>query len=174
MTRQTAPAFGALLLLIAAGSSGLAQAPVPRPPARSIWDGVYTDAQARRGEQLYAKHCSRCHGADLTGMPVTPPFSGAKDRTPELVGPIFYGNYDDLPLCDLVERIRISMPQDRPGSLIRRDTVDVVAYLLFQGGFPLGPTELTTKFDDLQEIRIRAHRSSSSAGPRLCSLPAWK
>jgi hypothetical protein len=138
---------------------------------RSIWSGVYTEAQARRGEELYAKWCSQCHGADLTGMPAPPPF----DRAPELVGPVFNAHYDDLPICDLVERIRISMPQDRPGVLNRQQSVDVVAYLLFQGGFPLGRTELTTRFVDLQVIRILQHKPSSApVVQRSCSLPAWK
>src|SRR5262245_5953391 len=29
--------------------------------------GVYTDAQARRGEALYAKYCASCHGNQLQG-----------------------------------------------------------------------------------------------------------
>jgi S-disulfanyl-L-cysteine oxidoreductase SoxD len=132
-------------------------------PQRSIWSGVYTEDQARRGEELYGKWCSRCHGADLTGLPAPPRFPGAPDRTPELMGPVFLANYDQLSLCHLVERIRISMPQDRPGSLTRQDTVDVVAFMLFHGGFPLGRTALTTRMEELQEIRILAHRSVSAA-----------
>ena len=135
----------------------MAQNPVTRSPTRSIWDGVYTDAQAQRGEQLYAKHCSRCHGADLTGISITPLFLGGPDRTPELVGSLFDVNYKDLPLSDLVQRIRISMPQERPGSLNRTATVDIVAYLLFRSGFPLGGTELTDRLEGLQEIQIAAY-----------------
>ena len=33
----------------------------------SIWDGVYTEAQAKRGEQSYAKSCAKCHAEDLLG-----------------------------------------------------------------------------------------------------------
>ena len=91
---------------------GLIQAQSPR----TIWDGVYTDAQARRGEDLYRQHCSRCHGADLTGLPVTPRFPGAPDRTPELVGRFFDSNYNDLPLSDLVERIRIASRRRNQGA----------------------------------------------------------
>lgn len=158
MIRDAVLAFSAAFVLIVAVSSGVAQTPATRPPARSIWDGVYTDAQSQRGEQLYAKHCSRCHGADLAGLPVTPSFPGAKDRTPALMGPLFDSNYNDLPLSDLVERIRISMPQERPGSLNRTTTVDIVAYLLFKSGFPLGRTELTDRLDGLQEVAIVPYR----------------
>src|SRR5215213_1607167 len=131
MTRCAALAMGALLLVGVGRSWGTAQTPVTRPFTRSISDGVYTDAQAQRGEQFYAQHCSRCHGADLAGLPLAPQqrFPGGPDRTPTLVGPLFDDHYRDLPLSDLVERIRISMPQDRPGSLNRKATVDVMAYL---------------------------------------------
>jgi mono/diheme cytochrome c family protein len=167
MTRYAALASSAVFGLAVAASSGTAQTPVTRPPARSIWDGVYTDAQAGRGEPLYAKHCSRCHGADLAGlsweavgraMPDNVRPYLHFDRTPELTGPTFYANYDRLPLSDLVERIRISMPQDKPGMLTRKDVVDVVAYLLSFGGFPLGPTELTDRLEGLQEIQIAKYR----------------
>ena len=155
MTRCAALAVGSLFLGVVAGASGRAQTQVTRPFTRSIWDGVYTDAQAQRGEQLYAKHCSRCHGADLNGgVAITPPWPSGLDRTPSLVGPLFDDHYKDLPLSDLVERTRISMPQDRPGSLRRKDTVDVMAYLLFKSGFPLGNRELTDRLDGLQEIAI--------------------
>lgn len=72
-----------------------------------------------------------------------PRVTGAPDHTPALVGPVFNDNYNALPLRDLVERIRIAMPQDRPGSLTRRAAVDVVAYLVFEGAFPLGRAELS-------------------------------
>jgi cytochrome c len=147
-----------LIFVVLAGPSGAAQTRPTGPFTRSTWDGVYTDAQSRRGEELYAGHCRRCHGADLAGLPVTPSFPGAKDRTPSLMGPLFDSNYNDLPLSDLVERIRISMPQDKPGSLTRKDTVDVVAYLLFFSGFPLGRTELTDRMEALQQIQIAAYR----------------
>jgi cytochrome c len=126
---------------------------------RSIWNGVYTESQARRGEQLYATWCSNCHGADLAGRPREPRFAGDRDRIPELVGPTFNSWYDRLSLADLVERIRISMPQDKPGVLTRAHAMDVVAYLLFIGGFPLGPAELSEKPpEDVSRIRFLAHR----------------
>ena len=50
------------------------------------------------------------------------------------------------------------MPTDKPGILTRKDTVDVVAYLLFYGGFPLGRTELSDRKEDLQEIRLLANK----------------
>jgi cytochrome c len=39
-------------------------------PKQSAWDGVYTDAQATRGERTYGRSCESCHGPDLAGDPV--------------------------------------------------------------------------------------------------------
>ena len=167
MIRHAVLALNVLISAVLAGPSGAAQTRPTRPPTQTIWDGVYTDAQARRGEQLYAKHCSRCHGADLAGrpwealgrtMPETMRGSLHFDRTPELTGPRFYANYDRLPLSDLAQRIRISMPQEKPGSLTRKDVVDVVAYILSFGGFPLGRTELTDRLEGLRQIQIVPYR----------------
>ena len=135
---------------------------------RSIWSGVYTEPQMRRGEQLYAARCSRCHGADLAGLPWEPLRQAMPeaarfarpdlDRTPELAGPTFYSNYDKLSLADLVHRIKVSMPKNKPGSLSWKDSADVMAYLLFYGGFPLGLAELSDNLENLRQIQILAHR----------------
>ena len=150
----------AVALTAIAVSPELDGRPAQAEGPRSIWSGVYTEPQMRRGEQLYATRCSQCHGADLGGLPweairqALPEAARLthwdQDRTPELVGPTFYGKNDKLSLGDLVERIRLSMPSDRPGILTRKDSVDVVAYLLFSGGFPFGRAELS---DELEDVR---------------------
>ena len=45
-------------------SGVLRNEPLSAQPPRSIWSGVYTESQARRGEDLYATQCARCHGAN--------------------------------------------------------------------------------------------------------------
>lgn len=89
---------------------------------------------------------------------MTPPWPSGLDRTPALRVNLFNESYNDLPLSDLVERIRISMPQDRPGSLHRKATVDVIAYLLLQSGFPLGHAQLSDRLEELREIVIVPYR----------------
>src|SRR3974390_2788593 len=37
---------------------------------RSVLDGVYTDAQATRGELAYTKTCAECHDLSFDGTPV--------------------------------------------------------------------------------------------------------
>jgi hypothetical protein len=140
---------------------------------RSNWSGIFTAAQAARGEELYRRSCSLCHGTDLMGMQWLPvpyrqpnpadffgldPSAAWPNRVPELAGSVFFGNWNGLTVADLVERTRISMPMNRPGSLVRRDVVYVIAYVLLQGGFPPGPTDLTDRLDDLREIRLLAQK----------------
>ena len=149
------------VVLVAAAVVGTAPIVMSGAQSRSkhsVWSGIYSATQARRGEELYRRHCSSGHGENLAGLLVEPRFPGSPDRTPELAGPTFNNNWNDLPLDDLVERIRISMPQQKPGSLSRADNVDIMAYLLWIGGFPLGDRDLATQRDALREIRFLARQ----------------
>ena len=46
--------------------------------AKSQWDGVYTEDQAKRGEPLYSQYCASCHGPDLTGGEMAPGLTGGE------------------------------------------------------------------------------------------------
>ena len=46
----------------------IAMAALSQETSRSIWDGVYTEAQAKRGAAIYSAECAGCHGLDLTGV----------------------------------------------------------------------------------------------------------
>jgi polar amino acid transport system substrate-binding protein len=116
--------------------------------ADSVWSGVYTDAQARRGEGVYAERCASCHGPDLSGI----------DQAPGLTGGDFTTEWDDLSLNDLFERIRISMPADKPGSLERPQVADVLAFLLQKNNLPAGQTDLPTAAEALKSIKFLAKR----------------
>ena len=89
----------ASLLTLAATIEGRAQ-------QRTVWDGVYTDEQATRGEALYGEHCVRCHGASLQGNG-----EGAKPLTDAT----FKSTWNGVPLGAMFDRVRLSMPQDKPG-----------------------------------------------------------
>jgi S-disulfanyl-L-cysteine oxidoreductase SoxD len=116
------------------------------PPSRSVWDGVYTGQQANRGEALYGQECAKCHGESLTGA----------DEAPALAGGAFLANWDGLTVGDLFERIRVSMPADRPGKLNREQIADIVSYLLTVNRFPAGKTELERQTEVLKEIRFES------------------
>jgi cytochrome c len=120
--------------------------------ARSVWDGVYTKEQSKRGENLYAQNCSSCHGPDLTG----------NDEAAPLVGPAFLANWDGLSVGDLSERVRISMPPNRQGRLSRQQIVDILGYVLSVNSFPAGNAELDPRLELLKQIRIEATKPKAS------------
>jgi cytochrome c len=107
----------------------------------SVWDGVYTNAQADRGRALYDRHCRTCHGRDLEGQ-LALPTEGQWSARPPLRGWEFRANWNQLTLRDLSERIRISMPQNAPGTLRRPQVADILAYVLQQNGYPSGRREM--------------------------------
>jgi hypothetical protein len=78
--------------------------------------------------------------------------------TPGLTGAAFMANWDTLTVGDLFDRIRISMPQNSPGTLSRQENVDVVAYLLRFNEFPSGAEELPREVQTLKQILFKATR----------------
>ena len=140
---------GLSALAAARSTSGANQAAAPaaseeRP--RSVWDGVYTEEQAKRGEAVYRERCSSCHGPTLTGREMAGP----------LVGATFTANWNGVTVGDLFERTRVSMPHDRPGTLSRQQTADVLAYVFSANKFPAGKTELARQPELLKQIRFDA------------------
>ena len=126
----------------------LAGAVLARAADPSVWDGVYTAGQTRRGETAYLQACASCHGTALEGGDMTPP----------LVGGAFMANWNDLTVGDLFERIRTTMPLDKPGRLSRQQNADVIAFLLKANGWPAGMVELPPEPPALNQIRIQSVR----------------
>jgi hypothetical protein len=62
---------------------------------------------------------------------------------PPLVGQSFMANWSERPLADVVDKIQKTMPFEKPGSLSREQSADLLAYTLQVGRFPAGPTELS-------------------------------
>jgi S-disulfanyl-L-cysteine oxidoreductase SoxD len=117
--------------------------------SRSVWDGVYTADQAKRGSGLYSQNCAPCHGTDLTGGESAPGLSGGD----------FLSNWNGLTAGDLFERIRTTMPADRPGKLNRAQNADLLAYILNFNKFPAGNTELSQQTEVLKEIQLDVYKS---------------
>jgi S-disulfanyl-L-cysteine oxidoreductase SoxD len=125
-----------------------AQAPVE---THSVWDGVYTEEQAKRGEAVYQKECAACHGAELTGGESAPPLTGG----------VFQANWNGLTLGDLFDRIRKTMPLSKPNSLARQQVADVLAFMLSINKFPAGKTELYRQSEMLKEIRFETKKPAT-------------
>jgi quinoprotein glucose dehydrogenase len=123
---------GCLLLgLLLAGCSVLLRA-ADDQAARTVWDGVYTDAQAERGRASYQQACVSCHRDDLRG----------DNTTPSLVGESFTFLWGDMEVGELSARIQKLMPPERPGALPAQTYSDIVAFILQKNEFPAGSTEL--------------------------------
>ena len=117
------------------------------PPAtRTIWDGVFTQAQADRGRDQYRQSCASCHKADLLGESAAPP----------LAGPEFSQRWVGSNVDDLLTTIRRSMPQDAPDSLGTPAYVDLVSYLLSVNGSPTGANDMPLEAAGLKQIQFTA------------------
>jgi S-disulfanyl-L-cysteine oxidoreductase SoxD len=132
----------------AIGVSGTLARAGTRVQARSNWDGIYTEAQARRGAPLYETSCAECHGSDLAGL----------EMAPGLLGGEFAWNWNGLTMGDLFERVRVSMPQADPRSVSRADKADILAYLLAANGFPAGDDELGSRTSGLRGVSFLAEQ----------------
>jgi len=139
---------GRVLLFGPAACVVFAAVALAQSSGASVWDGVFTEEQVKRGSASYQRECSNCHGAALEGGDMTPP----------LVGGGFTSNWNDLTVGDLFERIRLTMPLDSPGKLSRQQNVDVIAYILKSNAWPSGATELALDVGVLRQIRIASNR----------------
>jgi cytochrome c len=111
----------------------------------TLQTGAFNEAQAVRGQALYYQHCLNGHGESMAGV----------DKAPPLAGPQFAGTWNSSPLAALVARIR-TMPPEKPGTLSQAESVDVLTYILWYNGLPLGETELGTQEDILSQLLFQA------------------
>ena len=105
----------------------------------SIWDGVYTEVQARRGAKAYHGPCGLCHGRRLDGAPDDPDMR----PSPPLARAKFTRNWNGRSLASLFEFARATMPQSNPGYMPEQTYVDIIAHMLAMTGAPVGKQELT-------------------------------
>ena len=133
--------FGVLAImwvgLVSQHAAGAAQ-------GKTVWDGVFSEAQAKRGAEAYTTACSECHGKDLMGDGFAPALTGAE----------FIGNWNELSIGDLYERIRISMPPSGPSAVTPAQKADIVAHLMNMNKWPAGTGELEPKTEALKLIKI--------------------
>jgi mono/diheme cytochrome c family protein len=107
----------------------------------SVLEGAYTEEQALRGQEQYYAYCLACHGDDMAG----------RDQAPPLAGPQFSDVWESESLWALVDRIG-TMPPDRPDLLARNDAVDLLTYILWFNGLPIGDVALGTEKSILEEM----------------------
>jgi mono/diheme cytochrome c family protein len=110
--------------------------------------GLFSEAQAMRGEAVYQQHCSTCHGPRLEGNPAAP-----------LTGAAFRSRWEDgqHTLDDLFYIVRSLMPNNAPGSLGKAQYADVVAYILKVNGYPAGESELVPAAAVMKAVTLQPH-----------------
>ena len=102
----------------------------------SIKDGVYSNEQAKRGLKVYKKSCLKCH------------------HPKQFAGPAYMDSWAGARIYDLLEVVRRTMPTENPGSLKRDQYAAIIAFLLKINSFPPGEKMMSSKSDDLKQIRI--------------------
>lgn len=144
---QTIPRAG---VLAAAGLALLAAAPMldrstgvgaqtpgsTQEATRSVLDGVYTEAQATRGQRVYETECSLCHGPR------------------DFSGPVFQLTWAGQRVGALFTHVSMTMPLDNPGHLSPAQYADVVSYILRLNGYPAGEKELPARTEELTRILL--------------------
>jgi mono/diheme cytochrome c family protein len=139
------------LMLVAAlaCAAEVAEAQTVKPV--SVWSGVYTAAQNKRGEEIHAAACSMCHGPRLNGagQPEMPP-SPAIARAPLL------RKWAGQTVAALFIVVRHTMPPDAPGTLTDQQCIDSIAHMFAVSGMPAGDKELPVDPGALANILIEA------------------
>jgi mono/diheme cytochrome c family protein len=129
--RRFLPLSGLLLLASLVFTSATASLVTAQTntPRRTVWDGVYTEAQAARGVTPFGQSCAGCHALAAAG------------KAP-LVGDAFWKSFAQKSVGDLLEFVSANMPNGSPGSLSESTYRDIVALMLKSNGFPAGTAEL--------------------------------
>ena len=123
----------------------------PQDPPRTVWSGVYTEAQAARGQEEYKKTCGHCHRDNLTG-------GGSEAGAPALTGPVFIYRWRDLPLSEMFLEIGTTMPKNKPDSLTPAVVADIMSFLLKASQAPTGSEELPPDIEKLKQIVMTEKR----------------
>jgi mono/diheme cytochrome c family protein len=123
-------AGAALSMLLLLGAL-VAAAQVASGP--SISSGVFTAAQAKRGNDAYQASCSGCHGSDLHATDA---------EAVDLTGPGFRTKWTGKNLEERFETIRDTMPVGNANTLGDKTYMDILAFILQSNDFPPGNQEL--------------------------------
>jgi mono/diheme cytochrome c family protein len=117
----------------------------------SVWNGVYTEAQSKRGQELYSGACAHCHGIKLNGaaQPDQP-------TSPAIARVGFLRKWAGKPVAELFDYVHTKMPPDNPGSLNPQQAIDAIAYMFAVSNIPAGGTELPADAKALAGVVVEA------------------
>lgn len=112
--------------------------------SRTVWDGVYTADQVKRGEDAFTQKCALCHGGDMQGGPEAPALNGVS----------FMVGWGGKNAGELYTYLRTTMPPDAPGTVSDQRYADLMAAIFNKNDFPAGSTPLTPDPRALADILI--------------------
>ena len=115
----------------------------------SVWSGVYTEVQSKRGQVLYSGACSQCHGPRLNGAA-----QSDQPPSPAIARAGFLRKWDGKTVAELFTYVHKMMPTDNPGTLTDQQAIDSIAYMFAVSEIPAGDKELPTDPKVLEGIVI--------------------
>ncbi len=125
------PAAGCASRGPAPATGGDLSAPVATPPSQQAApeaaapaSGIFSAAQAERGESTFDEVCSQCH------------------TTSEFRGASFQRNWGRRTVYSFFRTVRSTMPDDNPGGLDEQTYLDVTTYIMRMNGHEAGPSEM--------------------------------
>jgi len=127
-------AWACVVLTAGLSAGGANPSGLPAQAPTSVKAGVYTAAQADRGQTLFRSKCASCHAPN------------------RFTDDLFYTSFAGKPLWEMFDVISDTMPEEDPGSMKPEEYVDVMAYLLKLNNFPTGASELPVGKDGLSAI----------------------
>ena len=122
-----------------------AQAQATDSTSKSVWQGVYNESQAARGDTEHQNNCTSCHG------------------TEKYSGEAFAKAWIGRTAFDLFDQLKTTMPDDNPGGLSVQQYTDIIAYIFKVNGMPAGTDSLSTDPEALRRIKIDAKPSSGTS-----------
>ena len=139
-----------LLSILVASSAFAVAAPAQTPDStasagKSVWQGVYNEEQATRGDTEHQNNCTSCHG------------------TEKYAGDAFVKAWVGRTAFDLFDQLKTTMPDDNPGGLSAQQYTDIIAYIFKVNGMPAGTDTLSTDPEALRRIKIDAKPDKQSA-----------
>jgi mono/diheme cytochrome c family protein len=138
-----------IVLALMAGAIAFGTASFAETGKMSVWSGVYSKAQAERGEKAYKASCASCHGARLNGAgePDMPP-------SPAVAREGFLRKWSGKSVAELSEYVQKTMPPDTPGRVSAQESADVIAHMFAVSNIPAGDKELQSDDKSLANIMI--------------------
>lgn len=110
----------------------------------TVWQGAFSNAQADRGGAVYKRECTTCHSDN---------FKGNIDGGPPLVGKDFEMRWQGMTLLDIVNQVSELMPGDEPGTVSRKEWVDLFAFIFRANGATMGATDLPSDDESLAQVQ---------------------